>query len=64
MKKPANRRRDLSGGFVSQKPPLALPESDFDDIINESVRQMQQPGGLFLEEKESKTDTIKRRPTR
>lgn len=60
----ANQPRDLSGGFVALKPPLAQPEPDSDDIIIESVSQTQQLGGLFLEEDESKMDTIKRCPTR
>lgn len=60
MKKRADQSRDLSGGFGAQKPPLAKPEPDSDDIISESVSQT---GGLFLEEDESKTDTIKRCPS-
>lgn len=63
LKKPASQTRDLSGGFVAQKPPLAQPEPDSDDIIIESVSQTQKLGGLFLEEDESKRDTIKRCPT-
>ncbi|KAM9728746.1 uncharacterized protein ACNS7B_016584 isoform 12-T12 [Menidia menidia] len=45
-----------------QKVPLAKPEPDFDDINNESLNQSQESGGLFLEEDDSKRDTIKRCP--
>lgn len=62
MKKPANQTAGLSGGPVAEKPPLAQPEPDFDDIIFESLSQTQETGGLFLEEEDSKTDTIKRCP--
>lgn len=37
-------------------------QSDFDDIIFESFNQSQESGGLFLEEDDSKMDTIKRCP--
>lgn len=62
LKKPANQTPGLSGGLVAEKPPLAQPEPDFDDIIFESLSQTQESGGLFLEEEDSKTDTIKRCP--
>lgn len=40
------------------KPPLAQPEPDFDESFNEKPHS----GGLFLEEDDSKRDTIKRCP--
>ncbi|KAM9332916.1 EH domain-binding protein 1-like protein 1 isoform 2-T2 [Pholidichthys leucotaenia] len=48
----------------AEKPPLAKcePDPDFDDVILESLNQRQVSGGLFLEEDDSKTDTIKRCP--
>ncbi|KAM9348395.1 uncharacterized protein ehbp1l1b isoform 3-T3 [Symphorus nematophorus] len=59
MKKPS-----IISTFKAEKPPLAQPEPepDFDDIIFESLNQRQESGGLFLEEDDSKRDTIKRCP--
>lgn len=61
LKKPANQTQSL---IEAEKPPLAQPETDFDDIIFESFNQRQESGGLFLEEDDSKRDTIKRCPPR
>ncbi|XP_078122352.1 EH domain-binding protein 1-like protein 1 isoform X6 [Sander vitreus] len=60
LKKPTNGK----SVFKAEKPPLAKPElePDFDDIIFESFNQRQESGGLFLEEDDSKQDTIKRCP--
>ncbi|XP_053704155.1 titin homolog isoform X3 [Synchiropus splendidus] len=41
---------------------VASPESDDDDVILESLNKTHQSGGLFIEEEDSKVDTIKRRP--
>ncbi|KAM6911354.1 uncharacterized protein PEZ65_015602 isoform 2-T2 [Lycodopsis pacificus] len=70
--KQLNRETDLKtnemgviSAFKAEKPPLAKPEPepDFDDIIFESLEsQRQESGGLFLEEDDSKRDTIKRCP--
>lgn len=62
MKKPTNGKS--VSPFKAEKPPLAKPElePDFDDIIFESFNQRQESGGLFLEEDDSKQDTIKRCP--
>ncbi|XP_070839763.1 EH domain-binding protein 1-like protein 1 isoform X6 [Chaetodon trifascialis] len=64
LKKPANETRSIISNFEAEKPPLAQPEPelDFDDIIFESFNQRQESGGLFLEEDDSKRDTIKRCP--
>jgi len=48
--------------FEVAKPPLAESEADFDDIMLESLNQSLPSGGLFLEEEDSKRDTIKRCP--
>lgn len=48
--------------FETEKPPLAEPEPDFDDFIFESFNQNQELSCLFLDEGDSKTDTIKRCP--
>lgn len=63
LKKPTNETSVVSA-FKAEKPPLAQPEPepDFDDIIFESFKQTQESGGLFLEEDDSKRDTIKRCP--
>ncbi|XP_068572265.1 uncharacterized protein ehbp1l1b isoform X2 [Cebidichthys violaceus] len=64
LKTPTNEMGVISV-FKAEKPPLAKPEPepDFDDIIFESFEsQRQQSGGLFLEEDDSKRDTIKRCP--
>lgn len=60
LKKPASDTQSI----ISEKPPLAQPEPelDFDDIIFESLNQRQESGGLFLDEDDSKRDTIKRCP--
>ncbi|KAA8586758.1 hypothetical protein FQN60_000594, partial [Etheostoma spectabile] len=62
LKKPTNGKS--VSPFKAEKPPLAQPElePDFDDIIFESFNQRQESGGLFLEEDDSKLDTIKRCP--
>ncbi|TDH05208.1 hypothetical protein EPR50_G00139370 [Perca flavescens] len=62
LKKPTNGKS--VSAFKAEKPPLAKPElePDFDDIIFESFNQRQESGGLFLEEDDSKQDTIKRCP--
>lgn len=62
LKKPTNQTRSLVSTLKAEKPPLAQPEPDFDDIIFESFNQRQESGGLFLEEDDSKKDTIKRCP--
>ncbi|XP_051256496.1 calponin homology domain-containing protein DDB_G0272472 isoform X13 [Dicentrarchus labrax] len=64
VKKPTHEARGIISAFKAEKPPLAQPEPepDFDDIIFESFNQRQGSGGLFLEEDDSKRDTIKRCP--
>lgn len=64
LKKPSDEMRSIISDFEAEKPPLAQPEPepDFDDIIFESFNQRQESGGLFLEEDDSKRDTIKRCP--
>uniref|UniRef100_A0A8C2WUS3 EH domain binding protein 1 like 1 n=1 Tax=Cyclopterus lumpus TaxID=8103 RepID=A0A8C2WUS3_CYCLU len=57
LKTPTNEMGVISA-FRAEKPPLAEPEPDFDDIIFESYES----GGLFLEEEDFKRDTIKRYP--
>ena len=52
----------IKSPYKCEKVPLAKPEPDFDDISNESLNQRQESGGLFLEEDDSKRDTIKRCP--
>lgn len=64
LKTPTNEV-DVISAFKAEKPPLAKPEADpdFDDITFESFEsQRQESGGLFLEEDNSKRDTIKRCP--
>nr|XP_046267463.1 uncharacterized protein ehbp1l1b [Scatophagus argus] len=65
-KKPTNETGSILSAFEAEKPPLAQPEPepDFDDIIFESFNQRKESGGLFLEEDDSKRDTIKRCPPR
>lgn len=60
LKKTANETRSLISTVTEEKPPLAQPEPDFDDF--ESLHQSQESGGLFLEDDDSKRDTIKRCP--
>lgn len=64
LKKPTNETRSIISAFKAERPPLAQPEPepDFDDIIFESFNQRQESGGLFLDEDDSKRDTIKRCP--
>ncbi|XP_072230374.1 EH domain-binding protein 1-like protein 1 isoform X2 [Leuresthes tenuis] len=54
--------KSIKSPYKCGKVPLAKPEPDFDDISNESLNQRQESGGLFLEEDDSKRDTIKRCP--
>ncbi|XP_074468076.1 uncharacterized protein LOC141753380 isoform X7 [Sebastes fasciatus] len=63
LKKPTNETSVIRA-FKAEKPPLAKPEPDpdFDDIIFESFSQRQESVSLFLEEDDSKRDTIKRCP--
>uniref|UniRef100_A0A3P9AV43 EH domain-binding protein 1-like protein 1 n=1 Tax=Maylandia zebra TaxID=106582 RepID=A0A3P9AV43_9CICH len=62
VKKPSSE--SISSSINTEKPPLAKPEPepDFDDVIFESPNQRQESRGLFLEEDDSKHDTIKRCP--
>ncbi|XP_044226209.1 calponin homology domain-containing protein DDB_G0272472 isoform X2 [Thunnus albacares] len=64
LKRPTNETKSIISPVKTEKPPLVKPEPDpdFDDIIFESFNQRQQSGGLFLEEDDSKQDTIKRCP--
>lgn len=64
MKRPISEMQNIIGVSKTEKPPLAKPEPepDFDNIIFESFNQRQESGGLFLEEDDSKQDTIKRCP--
>ncbi len=64
MTKSTKEAQGIVSAFKTEKPPLAQPEPDpdFDDIIFESFNQRQESGGLFLEEEDSKRDTIKRCP--
>ncbi|XP_049447358.1 EH domain-binding protein 1-like protein 1 isoform X11 [Epinephelus fuscoguttatus] len=61
--KPTNES-SLICAFKAEKPPLAKPEPepDFDDIVFESLNQRGESGGLFVDEDDSKRDTIKRCP--
>lgn len=63
VKKPPSE--SISSPISTEKLPLAKPEPepDFDDVIFESLNQRQELGGLFLEEDDSKCDTIKRCPS-
>ncbi|KAM8900193.1 uncharacterized protein AB9W97_010253 isoform 3-T3 [Spinachia spinachia] len=64
LKTPTNEM-DVISAFKAEMPPLAKPEAepDFDDITFESFEsQRQESGGLFLQEDDSKSDTIKRHP--
>lgn len=63
-KKPFNETKSVISVFKTEKPPLAQPEPDFDDFIFESLNQKQELSCLFLDEDDSKTDTIKRCPAR
>ncbi|KAM8741386.1 EH domain-binding protein 1-like protein 1 isoform 4-T4 [Acanthopagrus schlegelii] len=62
LKKPTNE--SMISTLKTDKPPLAQPEPDpdFDDIVFESFNQRHESGGLFLEDDDSKTETIKRCP--
>lgn len=61
MKKPSDEAKSVIRSFKIEKPPLAKPEPDLDDVIFESLNR-QQSGGLFMEKEDSKQDTIKRCP--
>ncbi|KAM3601872.1 uncharacterized protein V6R79_020367 [Siganus canaliculatus] len=58
------KKQSIICAFETEKPPLAEPEPepDFDDIIFESLNQRQASGGLFLQDDDSKSGTIKRCP--
>ncbi|XP_030294726.1 EH domain-binding protein 1-like protein 1 [Sparus aurata] len=62
LQKPANE--SMISTLKTDKPPLAQPEPDpdFDDIVFESFNQRHESGGLFLEDDDSKRETIKRCP--
>ncbi|XP_056254254.1 titin isoform X3 [Seriola aureovittata] len=62
LKKPVSELQNIIRFSETEKAPLAKPEPepDFDSIIFESFNQ--DSGGLFLEEDDSKMDTIKRCP--
>ncbi|KAJ4930184.1 hypothetical protein JOQ06_019190 [Pogonophryne albipinna] len=62
LKRSTNETSVIVSAFKAEKPPLAKPEPDFDDITFESFNQTHESGGLFLEEDDSKQDTIKRCP--
>ncbi|KAI9548215.1 hypothetical protein NQZ68_010434 [Dissostichus eleginoides] len=64
LKRSTNETSVIISAFKAEKPPLAKPEPepDFDDIIFESFNPTHESGGLFLEEDDSKRDTIKRCP--
>ncbi|XP_071316248.1 uncharacterized protein ehbp1l1b isoform X3 [Trachinotus anak] len=64
LKKPVKEMQNIISVSETEKAPLAKPEPepDFDSIIFESFNQRQESGGLFLEEDDSKRDTIKRCP--
>ncbi|XP_029374390.1 EH domain-binding protein 1-like protein 1 isoform X5 [Echeneis naucrates] len=63
-KKPANETQSIICISKTEKVPLAEPEPepDFDSFFFESFNRSQESGGLFLEEDDSKQDTIKRCP--
>lgn len=58
MKKPTNETGSHVSTIKAEKPPLAQPEPDLDASLNAKTHS----GGLFLEEDDSKRDTIKRCP--
>lgn len=58
LKKPTDETGSHSGTIKAEKSPLARPEPDFDESFHEKPHS----GGLFLEEDDSKRDTIKRSP--
>lgn len=58
LKQPTNDTGSDMSTIKAEKPPLAQPEPDFDESFNEKPHS----GGLFLEEDDSKRDTIKRCP--
>ncbi|XP_050934537.1 titin homolog isoform X27 [Lates calcarifer] len=64
LNKPVSEMQSVASTSKAEKAPLAKPEPepDFDSIIFESFNQRQESGGLFLEEDDSKRDTIKRCP--
>ena len=62
--KPRNEAPSVGRTFEAEKPPLAQPEPDLDDLTFESFKQRRESGGLFLEEDDCKKDTIKRCPPR
>uniref|UniRef100_A0A3Q3A3U6 EH domain-binding protein 1 n=1 Tax=Kryptolebias marmoratus TaxID=37003 RepID=A0A3Q3A3U6_KRYMA len=59
LKKPTNE--SIMSLFISEKPPQTA--ADFGDAINESPNQKQDSGSLFLEEDDSKYNSIKRSPS-
>lgn len=59
LKKPTNE--SVTSLFMGERPPRAA--AGVGDAINESLNQRPDPGNLFLEEDESKWDSIKRCPS-
>lgn len=64
LKKPVSETQSIISVSETEKAPLAKPEPepDFDSIFFESFNETHESGGLFLEEDDSKRDTIKRCP--
>lgn len=58
QKKPTSETGSPMSSLKAEKPPLAQPEPDFDESVNEKTHSV----GFFLEEDDSKRDTIKRCP--
>lgn len=58
LKRPSDETGSHVSAFEAGRPPLAQPEPGLDEAFSEKP----QSGGLFLEEDDSKRDTIKRCP--
>lgn len=55
-------KKQISEGVISDKPSQNTAELGYEEFVNKSLNQRQKSGGLYLEEDDSRFDTIKRSP--
>ncbi|MED6235749.1 hypothetical protein ATANTOWER_032756, partial [Ataeniobius toweri] len=56
-------KKQISENVLSETLFQTASELDYEDVVKKSLNQRQKSGGLFLEEDDSRCDTIKRCPT-
>ncbi|XP_047234742.1 uncharacterized protein LOC124876195 isoform X22 [Girardinichthys multiradiatus] len=56
-------KKQISENVLSETLFKTASELDYEDVVKKSLNQRQKSGGLFLEEDDSRCDTIKRCPT-